>query len=122
MGDKTRESGKIEAWRDRFRQRFEEMKAEKKMSQQDLANKVGREQVTISRWLRGINSPESLEDFARLAEALDVSPEWLIFGVSPPQYDGTARVIFSIYNDLPENLRKTLKALAIALLETNEGE
>lgn len=69
----------ITEWPDRFKQRFDALKTDKRLSQDELAARLGVKQPTVSRWLKGQRTP-SLEQFELLAVAIDVQLEWLMFG------------------------------------------
>lgn len=49
----------------------------KKMTQQNLANKLNTTQATINRWIKGINEPD-LITLIRICEILDETPNSLL--------------------------------------------
>ena len=57
------------------RNRIEERLKAKKMSQKDLAEKLGVTEVTVSRWLNGERDP-SIETLNRIAEALGTTTSY----------------------------------------------
>ena len=57
------------------RNRIEERLKAKKMSQKDLAEKLGVTEVTVSRWLSGERDP-SIETLNRIAEALGTTTSY----------------------------------------------
>lgn len=57
------------------RNRIEERLKAKKMSQKDLAEKLGVTEVTVSRWLNGERDP-SIETLNRIADALDTTTSY----------------------------------------------
>jgi transcriptional regulator with XRE-family HTH domain len=62
--------------------RITRAREELEISQEKLAELLGRSQSTIGEWEGGYSEPR-LAGFAALAKALNVSPIWLTFGVGP---------------------------------------
>lgn len=65
----------MDTWQDRAKK----VMAEKKIRQARLAELLGIAQPTVNAKLNG-QRPASLDELVRLAEILDVSPNWLVFG------------------------------------------
>lgn len=70
------------AWRARFRNRFEQLKRESGLTQDQLATAVGVSQGTIAHWLNGRRTPDTLEQYEKLAAALGWHPAHLLYGIT----------------------------------------
>jgi transcriptional regulator with XRE-family HTH domain len=62
-----------------FSKNLKQLRAEKKISQADFAQKIGVHVTHLSRYERGLSSP-SLEVTQKIAEELDISIDILVFG------------------------------------------
>lgn len=67
-----------------FANRLKKLRKERGLSQTDLADKCGLNFSDISRYERGTVSP-TLENFVKIAQALEVSPEDLLFDTKPSE-------------------------------------
>lgn len=101
----------------RLRERYNQIKNLEHLTQEKIAEHCGVEQVTVSRWMRGRNRPDSLERYEQLAEILQTTPEWLMFGIqkTPDAEKITATSV--IYEQLPDDLKRLLLSIATVLLE-----
>lgn len=63
-----------------------------KVTQDDLARAVGVKRNTVSRWENGAMVPSDPATLASLAEALEVSVEWLISGDEPEAPSGSSEL------------------------------
>lgn len=71
--------GMIETWRDRFRNRFYELKRDQGLTQARLGEMLGVSQGTIGHWLNGRRSPETLDMYEKLSIAMGIHPAWLLY-------------------------------------------
>jgi len=62
-----------------FGKRIKQLRTENKISQEELANKIGIHANHLSRYERDVTSP-SIEVVKKIAEALEVSIDTLVFG------------------------------------------
>lgn len=103
------------SWRKRFTERFYLLKKTEGLTQEALAEKVGVTQGTIGHWLNGRRSPDSLEDYEKLASALGVHPAELLYGVPPGSQISKESAEFALaWEDLPPKERASLKTLVFA--------
>lgn len=82
------------------------------ITQQKLADMVGKSHVTIYKWESGDNEPKGKNLFA-LASALKCSPAWLLFGDEeqaptpaselPTELDERQRRLLDLFESLPES-------------------
>lgn len=79
----------MEAWRDRFRRRFQELQDQEGLTQEALGERMGVTQGTIGHWLNGRRTPKTLETYEALAKALGVHPAWLLYGFDPSDLEVT---------------------------------
>ncbi|MBA1446611.1 MAG: helix-turn-helix transcriptional regulator [Gammaproteobacteria bacterium] len=100
----------LDDWRIRFVTRFGQLKGERKISQEILAERLGVKQTTISRWLNGKRQPD-LDQFAPLAEALDVPIEWLLFG-DVMRLSEDERHLLEDYRENPNQNKDALRTIA----------
>ncbi len=100
----------ITGWPQRLNQRFETLKAEKRLSQESLAVKLNVKQPTVSRWLKGKRTP-SLEQFELLAAAIGTPLEWLMFG-DVEKVTKDERDLLNSYRIAPENTKSTIRNVA----------
>lgn len=80
---KSRGSGKIDPLQARVLARLNEVRAEREISQEKLAELAGFTQGHVSRILAGRQPETAFWVIARLAMALGVSVDWLIEGPRP---------------------------------------
>lgn len=78
--------------------RLKSIRISKGMKQSELAEAMGCENNTISRYETGINAP-SIEHLLRLAEALDVSPMDIL-----PSQNPTVQRLFKLRIEINEKL------------------
>ena len=100
----------ITGWNKRFLHRFNELKSEKHLSQDELAAKLHVKQPTVSRWLKGQRTP-SLDQFEQLAEAIDTPLEWLMFGAVERVTDDE-RELLSDYRTAEDRGKDTIRTVA----------
>lgn len=62
-----------------MRQRYEVKKVSDGLTQQQIADGMGRSQGAVGNWLAGEGSPR-IDEFPRLAEILDCDVVWLAWG------------------------------------------
>lgn len=72
-------------WRDRFKERFAYLKATEELTQEKLAERLDVTQGTVGHWLKGRRSPETLDMYEKLADAIGLHPAWLLYGVGPEE-------------------------------------
>ena len=100
--------------------RIKQYRTEKKMSQEDLANKIGTIHKHLSNIETGVKSP-SLELLILIANALDVSADDLLTDnlkhSSSPVSTEIHDLLLDCNNDEKDILTKTLKFLKATLVE-----
>jgi transcriptional regulator with XRE-family HTH domain len=99
-----------------FRSRLIKARSAIGWSQAQLAEVSGVAAAQVSRYESGRNEPRPAV-VARLARALNVNFDWLMFGVGHPENDSSDRVEppegwTSIEADVPEQLHRYLNGLA----------
>lgn len=72
-----------------FQERIKEARLAKKLTLQELGDKVGVRPQSVRQW--EIDGMPRAAKIALIAEALDVSPEWLQFGTTVHQYIGDSQ-------------------------------
>jgi transcriptional regulator with XRE-family HTH domain len=82
--------------------RINRLRRKKKLSQGDLAERIGTSGHQLSKYERGIHEP-SLELLSRIARTLDTSTDFLITGKEPASQDQPFR-----FDSLPPELREPL--------------
>lgn len=99
-------------WRDRFKERFRDLKRGQGLTQEMLAEKVGVTQGTIGHWINDRRSPEKLEDYEKLAKALGMHPAELLYGVeTASQISRDGMEFAKAWEELPHSQRTSLKTL-----------
>ena len=89
--------------------RIKLLRAEKSISQEELAKKVGVHTNHLSRYERDLTSP-SIDVVIKMAQALDVSIDFLIFGNMKPQLSDRDLVsLFSKIELLTDRQKETVK-------------
>ena len=104
-------------WRERFRLRFELLKAREGLTQEKLAEVLGVTQGTIGHWLNARRAPDTLAMYEQLAKALNVHPAWLLYGIDQAMNEETLEFVH-LWETLPPGQRVALfeavRALAAA--------
>ncbi len=100
----------LDQWRSRLVVRFGQLKKEKRISQEILAEILEVKQTTISRWLNGKRQPD-LHQFGPLADALDVPVEWLLFG-DVMRLSEDERHLLEDYRENPDQNKDALRTFA----------
>lgn len=110
MGEPAREEG--------LGERIGRLRRAKGLRQKELACRVGSNLQQISNYERGVYSPRS-EVVMRLAEALDVSVDYLLRGRHPdqPPFDRRLRDRLEAMERLPKPLRDQLVELFDSMLD-----
>lgn len=57
----------------------------KGISQQLLATRLNMTYPGVNHWFRRRRSPDTLNQFQRIAEAAECSPAWMLYGVGPEE-------------------------------------
>ena len=69
-----------------FGSRVEAVRVQREMTRQDLADALGYERTSIvTRWETGQLAPTEIAIVESVAQALDVTPAWLLYGVQEPK-------------------------------------
>jgi transcriptional regulator with XRE-family HTH domain len=78
----TTVESRLEVWEhdDQFGRRIRRLRARRGFTRQELAEKVGVSFDTVARWEETGRPPRSGEVLRALAEALDVTPGYLLLG------------------------------------------
>ena len=104
----------ISGWRERFARRFSALG----LTQEQLSEKLGVSPGTIGHWLSGRRTPSNLKTYQRLAEAMGISTEGLLFGITPEQVvSQEAAELVAAWEPLPPYAKAALKLTAQRLLE-----
>lgn len=61
----------------KFSKNLREIMTIRKITQQDLANKIGTTQATINRWIKGVNEPD-LNTLLEICLLLDITPNEIL--------------------------------------------
>lgn len=111
--------------------RFNELRKEKKLTQTELANQLGIDQTTVSKWELDKALPDTAT-LIKLAEYFDVSTDYLLSRSSfyyPDKLtqngasDGLTseeRDIINKYRTLPDKIKKTIRDQIEVYSEPNE--
>ena len=107
----------MDTWRDRMKTRLVELKGV--VTREQLAEAVGVTVQSLSNWLNGHREPRSLDDWQRLAEALQVTPAWLCFGdttpAAQPKLEPRHVALLQAYRGLPKEMRAPIRMLIESL-------
>lgn len=112
-----RDAGSVSpmSWRKRFNERFSYLKRTDGITQEWLAEKVGVTQGTIGHWLNGRRSPDTLEDYEKLASAIGMHPAELLYGVQPDASVSKDGMEFAkAWEELPSKQKASVKTLVLA--------
>ena len=99
-----------------FGKRLDLLRKERKMSQSDLAGRIGLTQQTISSYEKEKNKP-SMDILIRLAEELGVTSDYLLHGIVPTNESELTNEQKDFLNIL-EKISKDKRALAKDVLNT----
>lgn len=103
------------SWRKRLNERFSYLKRTEGITQEWLAEKVGVTQGTIGHWLNGRRSPDTLEDYEKLASAIGMHPAELLYGVqSGPSVSKDGIEFAKAWEELPAKQKASVKTLVLA--------
>ncbi|MCY7293832.1 helix-turn-helix domain-containing protein [Alteromonas sp. a30] len=91
------------------------LKDKHNLKQLALANAIGVEESTISRWLSGGNIKVS--HLINLCAFLDISIDWLIMGRGTPALHKTDIQDVNMLNGLPKEIREDIQSLIHKLSE-----
>jgi transcriptional regulator with XRE-family HTH domain len=97
----------VETWRERMKQRRKELQ----LSREALAERLGLTPSTVGHWETGTREPETLERFEALAQALELHPMELIYGIP---YDAEFLPLLLRLKELPPDARTAIKAIISA--------
>ncbi|HWM89821.1 MAG TPA: helix-turn-helix transcriptional regulator [Thermoanaerobaculia bacterium] len=101
--------------------RISRLRRKKKLSQGDLAERIGTSNHQLSKYERGIHEP-SLELLSRIARTLDTSTDFLITGKEPASRDqpfGLESLSPELREPLTEFLGSVMKADTVIRLGRN---
>ena len=109
-----------------FGQKLKRLREEKGFSQQSLAEQAGVNKMLISKYETGRSTP-SMENLGRIAKALDVTVDYLVFDNVPSKgrvefKDLELLEKFRQAEDLSEEDRKTIKTLVDAIIVKRKVE
>lgn len=97
--------------------RLREARRQRGLSQDELATAAGLKQSAVSHYESGRRTP-SVEHLVRLAEALEISVEFLIGVESSPSYSGgVSAELASLLEKLPKKDVELLRLLARELMK-----
>lgn len=96
--------------------RIKQLRAEQKISQEELASKIGVHTNHLSRYERDLTSP-SIDVVIKMAKALEVSIDFLIFGELKPELNDKDLVsLFSKVELLNGKQKETVKEFLSAFV------
>lgn len=101
-----------------FSENLKQLRTDKKLSQADLAEKIGVHVTHLSRYERGLSSP-SLEVIQKIAEVLEVSIDTLVFGqknIEESINDTELATLFKKAQHLTQKEKQTVKDLINAFV------
>lgn len=113
----SRDTGSVSpmSWRKRLVERFSHLKRTEGITQEWLAERVGVTQGTIGHWLNGRRSPDSLEDYEKLASAIGMHPAELLYGVQASSQMSKDGMEFArAWEELPSKQKASVKTLVLA--------
>lgn len=100
-----------------FNNRLYQLRKQKGLSQEELANRLNVSRQTVSKWEVGDSTPD-MEKLAAMSELFDVSLDQLVLGKEAPQTAAPARSeLVTTLNEkvlTPDNKKKAKSALKIA--------
>ena len=97
-------------WGNRLRQLLQQQRNLKQLA---LANAIGVEESTISRWLAGGNI--KMSHLITLCNFLDVSLDWLIMGRGSPVRHKTGQEDDGLLDSLPVEIKQDIRNLVTKL-------
>ena len=94
------------------------IKEERKMTQVELANKVGIAPASVNKWMNG--GAPSVDKLPLLCEILEISPNQL-FGYEEDTFPQEAIDLYRAFNNHPEYKNSIIKLLNLVIddIETN---
>ena len=95
--------------------RIIKLRKEKQLTQQDMADKIGIHVNQIRRYESGATQP-SLEALKRIAVAMNVTIDWLVFEEDERGPDEDLMLQFEALSQFDEEERKVAKALLESLI------
>ncbi len=100
-----------ETWQQRMRRRRKQIG----LNQNQLAEKLGLSQGTITHWETGRREPEDIRTFEALAKALDMHPAELIYGIEvlPPEAVDVGHNWLQLNSGAKEAMAATIRSLAV---------
>jgi len=116
-----------------IRERIFERLKQLSMSQKEFSERTGIQQSTISEWKKKKTNPSS-EKIMPICEALGVTPEWLLLGISPSDVDQSesdyilvkkdAQIahLLAYYRALKPDQRERVMGYTEAFVAQNENE
>jgi transcriptional regulator with XRE-family HTH domain len=110
-----------EFWQMDFPERLAGIRKERSLTQQALADQVGVHVLQIRRY-EGGNSQPTLDVIRRLARALHVSSDELVFDKEERGPSDEFRLQFEAVSQLPEEDRKIIKALLDGMIVKHQAK
>lgn len=104
-----------------FADRLKEARKSAKLSQQSLADKIGRTKSTISRWESGERNPKMFE-MVELENILGISAQTLMFGKDKIESDAITPHILKVSSQLDRLRQEKVLNFAVAQLDEQELE
>ena len=86
---------------------------ERQLTQVEVANRVGLTQATVSNWVTDTSRKPSGPSLLKLANALGISPDWIVTGAGDPfdvstVWDKGERELLSLYRGMGPKERASL--------------
>jgi transcriptional regulator with XRE-family HTH domain len=104
-----------------FGERLAALRKEKGFTQQALAELINLHVIQVRRYESGASQP-TLDVIRRLAVALQVSADVLIFGADERGPDGDLRLQFEAISKFPNEEKKVIKALLEGMILKHEAK
>lgn len=105
-----------------FNNKLYELRKQKGLSQEELANRLNVSRQTVSKWEVGESSPD-MEKLVAISELFDISLDELVLDKAVKKEEASAQVVKSeLYSDIKEhvltedNKKKAKKGLKIACI------
>jgi transcriptional regulator with XRE-family HTH domain len=104
-----------------FSKRLAEIRKRRGLTQQNLADAVGSHVIQISRYETGKSQP-TLEVLKKLAIALSVNADLLLFDIDERGPDDDMRLEFEAISKFNQEEKRTIKAVLKGLILKHEAE
>ena len=95
----------------------------RKITQQMLAARLGMTYQGVNHWFNGRRSPDTLDQFQRIAQAAECSPAWMLYGIGPEEpITQEDLMLVQLIKQLPPAAKSAAEALLRSLADRNAGD